>query len=173
MVKVDPHVESAFSTSQIEMSFSSDDGSYEYDGEEESEYESDYDSEYVDSSDTETTYTSLEAALMEMTDRLAELDTGLESMAVTAGQLEQPVAAVAVGAFTNPRVLEAAPFRGEPFRLLPAAKAFLGCAHHTVSFGDLCEAIRKALRDKPVSVEQQWGTTDFMGVLQRLSDIVE
>ena len=124
-------------------------------------------------SDSETTYTSLEAALMEMTDRLAELDAGLHSMATATGNLEQPVASVAVGSFTNPRVLESAPFRLTAFRLLPEAKAFLGCPHHTVEFRTLCTAIRKVLREKPDEVDRLWGTTDFLGVLQRLSQIVE
>ena len=151
----------------------------------ESEYESEYDSEYDSDSEyttdseatgatgaTELTCTSLEAALAEMTNRLAELDEGLTAMATTTKILEQPMAAVAISAFKNPRVLESAPFRATKFRLRPAAKTFLRTPHHTVTFAELCAAIREAIECKKQKVEAMWGTSDFLGILQRLPDII-
>jgi hypothetical protein len=146
------------------------------DSEYESDYDSEYDSEYEGSSEyteetegTEATCTSLEAALAEMTARLAELDGGLDSMAATTATLEQPVTSVAISAFTNPRVLECAPFRSTKFRLKHDAKMALGTPHHTVSFTELCAAVRKTLAIKGDVL----GATKFLEVLQRLSDIVE
>ncbi len=152
----------------------------------ESEYDSDYDSEYdSDTSDdsevTEATYTSLEAALADMTARMAELDHALNTTETVAHTLEHPVTAVAVSAFTNPRVLESAPFRTTKFRLKHAAKVALGAPHHTVTFAELCTAIRQAKKE---DLEALWSsslakskagltTSEFLGVLQRLPEIVE
>ncbi len=140
---------------------------------EDSDYE--YDSDESDDSDcTEVTYTSLEAALAEMTERLHEIDAGLDSMTGATQSLEQPMTAVAIQSFVNPRVLETAPFRQTRFRLRPAAKVFLGTPHHTVTLAELCAAIRLALKTKPKEeLESMWGTVDFLGVLQRISVIVE
>ncbi len=148
-----------------------------------SEYESDYDSddyEYdSDGSDettgseeteaTEATYTSLEAALADMTSRLSELDHALDTTTTVAQTLEQPVTAMAVSAFTNPRVLEAAPFRATRFRLKHDAKVLLGTAHHTITFSELCAALRKKLAmDGNVL-----GASDFLAVLQHLPELIE
>ncbi len=143
------------------------------------EYESDYDSEYDDSEydsasesgseETDMTYTSLEAALADMSARMAELDQALDTTAIVAHTLETPVTAVAVSAFTNPRVLESAPFRATKFRLKSSAKALLNTAHHTVTFAELCDAIRKSLG----AGGNVLGATDFLSVLQHLPEIIE
>ncbi len=136
---------------------------------EDSDYEYDSD-ESDDSGCTEATYTSLEAALAEMTERLQAIDAGLDSMATTTQSLEQPMTTVAIQSFVNPRVLETAPFRQTRFRLRKEAKEFLGMPHHTVTFADICAAIRK----KPAAeLESMWGTAHLLGILQRLSEIVE
>ncbi len=144
-----------------------------------SEYDSEYDSEWDESSvgsgetdateATEATCTSLEAALADMTARLAQLDQALDTTAATTQMLEKPVTTVAVSAFTNPRVLESAPFRATQFRLKPAAKTLLGTAHHTVTFAELCAAIRQVLRRDGTML----GASDFLGVLQHLPEIIE
>jgi hypothetical protein len=149
------------------------------DSEYESEYESEYDSEDCEydtdastgskeTDATEATCTSLEAALADMTARLAELDHALDTTTTVAQTLEQPVTAMAVSAFTNPRVLEAAPFRATKFRLKPAAKILLDAAHHTVTFAELCAAVRKKLTEGDVL-----GASDFLSVLQHLPEIIE
>ncbi len=141
---------------------------------EDSDYEYDSDASDDDSDGSEATYTSLEAALAEMTERLHTIDAGLESMTGATQSLEQPMTAVAIQSFVNPRVLETAPFRQTRFRLRRDAKEFLGMPHHTVTFAELCAAIRLALKTKPKEeLESMWGTVDFLGVLQRMQDIVE
>lgn len=143
----------------------------EYDSEYESEYDSEYEGSESDNTEgTEATYTSLEAALADMTARLAELDGGLDAMTSATATLEQPVTSVAVSAFTNPRVLEIAAFRATKFRLKHAAKVALGTPHHIVTFSELCAVIRKMKKE---DLEAVWGTSDFLGVLKRLPDIVE
>jgi hypothetical protein len=102
---------------------------------------------------------------------LKELDNGMQTVATTTRVMENPITKVAVGSFTNPKVLESAPFRQTKFRLLPAAKTFLG-THNTVTFAELSEAIRQAIRERKNEVEEMWGTADFLGILQR-PDIVE
>lgn len=148
---------------------------YEYESEYDSEYEtdSDYDSETSGSEETGVTYTSLEAALAEMTSRLAELDEGLQTMSDVTQGLEHPVTTVAIASFTNPRILETAPFRNTKFRLHHDAKEFLETSHHTVTFAEMSEAIRRAIRNKKEEVKRKWGTTDFLGILHNLPSLVE
>jgi hypothetical protein len=139
------------------------------------QYDAEY-SEYSDSDCTEMseiTCTSLEAALAEMTSRLAELDEGLHSMSEATQILEHPLTSVAITAFTNPQVLATAPFRATNFRLLPSAKTFLGMPHHIVTFAELCAAIRKATHEKRDECRRMWGTTEFLGILHHLSELVE
>lgn len=141
-----------------------------------SEYDTEYDSDYSDESSvgsgdtdvTEATCTSLEAALADMTARLAQLDQALDTTAATTQTLEKPVTTVVISAFTNPRVLESAPFRATQFRVKPAAKELLNLRHHTVTFAELCAAIRQVLRGGTVL-----GASDFLGVLQCIPDIIE
>ncbi len=143
----------------------------EYESEYDSEYDSDYDSGSEDGSEeTEMTYTSLEAALADMSARMAELDHALDTTTTVAHALETPVTAVAVSAFTNPRVLESAPFRATKFRLKHEAKVGLGAQHHSVTFAELCAAIRHAKKE---DLEAMWGTSDFLGVLRHLPSIIE
>jgi hypothetical protein len=132
--------------------------------------DSEYDSDYTEA--TDVSFSSFQEALEEMMAGLAQLDEGLNSINTTTQILEQPIASVAIQSFTNPRVLEAAPFRATKFRLKPEAKTFLH-VHHTVAFAELCEAIRQALRYRKTEVEEMWGTTNFLGILQKLPDIVE
>jgi hypothetical protein len=147
----------------------------------ETEYESDYtDSDSDSDSDctgvtgqTDVTFSSFQHALEEMMTSLAQLDEGLHSINTTTTALEQPLTSVAIGSFTNPRVLEAAPFRATKFRLRHTAKTFLNTPHHTVTFAELCEAIRKAIRERKEEVKTMWGTVEFLGILQKLPDIVE
>jgi hypothetical protein len=149
------------------------------DSEYESEYDSDdyeYDSDGSDATTgsdeteaTEATCTSLEAALADMTARLAELDHALDTTTTVAQTLEQPVTAMAVSAFTNPRVLETAPFRTTRFRLKHEAKVLLGAAHHTVTFAELCAAVRAKL----AAEGNVLGASDFLTVLQHLPEIIE
>ena len=140
----------------------------EYDTDDASSIGSDTSCSTEASEATEATYTSLEAALADMTARLAELDHALDTTTTVAQTLEQPVTAIAVSAFTNPRVLEAAPFRTTKFRLKPAAKVLLGTPRHTVTFSELCAAVRTTLRTGDVLE-----ASDFLGVLQRLPEIIE
>ena len=149
--------------------------------------DSDYDSDSSGSSDcdsqstgvtnatgqTDVTFSSFQHALEEMMAGLAQLDEGLHGINATTQTLEHPLTSVAIGSFTNPRVLETAPFRATKFRLRHAAKTFLGTPHHTVAFAELCEAIRKAIRERKEEVETMWGTSEFLGILQKLPDIVE
>ena len=146
------------------------DSEISYDSGSDSSSESGSDS--ANESGSEFTYSSFQEALEEMMAGLMELDEGLQTVAITTQVLEKPVTAVAVGAFTNPRILESAPFRKTKFRLLPAAKSFLG-VHQTVSFAELCAAIRQAIRERKTEVEEMWGTADFLGILQRLPEIVQ
>ncbi len=144
----------------------------EYTTDYDSEYDSEYDSDASSNSSTEEsemTYTSLEAALADMTSRLAELDQALDTTTTVVHTLETPVTAVAVSAFTNPRVLESAPFRETKFRLKSSAKALLQTPHHTVTFAELCDAIRKALKREGDVL----GATEFLSVLQHLPEIIE
>lgn len=137
--------------------------------------DSEYDSEDVSSIgsgetfETEATCTSLEAALADMTARLAQLDQALDTTALTTQTLEKPVTTVALASFMNPRVLESAPFRTTKFRLKPVAKELLGVRHHTVTFAELCEAIRHTLQHDGTVL----GVSDFLGVLQHLPEIIE
>lgn len=134
-----------------------------------SEYDSEYDGSSVGSWETEATCTSLEAALADMTTRIAELDQALDTTTATTQRLEKPVTTVAISAFANPRVLESAPFRTTQFRLRPAVKEILNLRHNTVTFAELCAAIRQGLgRDGTVL-----GASDFLGVLQHLPEIIE
>jgi hypothetical protein len=152
--------------------------------------DSEYDSEYSSDSDgsengsdcseetyatgeTEVTFSSFQEALEEMMAGLAQLDEGLHFIDTKATSLEQPVSNVAIGSFTNPRILESAPFRETKFRLRHSVKIFLNTPHHTVTFAELGEAIRTAIRERKEEVVTMWGTADFLGILQRLPDIVE
>jgi hypothetical protein len=152
----------------------------------EHEYEHDYDTDVETETDVETdmeyetetegseaTFTSFQAELEDMIAGLLQLDNGLSAIAETTQTLEKPLTTVAVQAFTNPRVLEAAPFRQTKFRLLPAAKTFLHLPHNTILFAELGAAIRQAIRERKTEVEEMWGTSDFLGILRRLPEIVE
>ncbi len=137
-----------------------------------SEYEYETDST-EDSEGSEVTYTSFEAALASLTERLAELDAGLDSMQATTQVFEKPVANIAIAAFTNPRVLEVGSFRATKFRVYSVAKEFLHLPHHIATFSEICAAIRQALRTRKEEVEKMWGARDFLGVLQNITDIIE
>jgi len=116
---------------------------------------------------TGITYTSLEAALGGMTSRLEELDTGLDLMTNMTKSLEYPLTSVAVSSFTNPRILESAPFRSTRFRV--KTNSLIGIPDNTVTFAQLCAAIRRTLRIE----KNVLGATTFLDVLSGLPEIIE
>lgn len=106
-----------------------------------------------DSSDISSTCTfaSLADALKGMTDHLAELDDGFECMESSVRRLERPAIGLAVATYSQPAVLEAAPFRHTRFRWRPDVP--VKHTHETVSFTDVCARVRRGMLETGVAAE--------------------
>lgn len=102
--------------------------------------DSEYDSDGSEGSSD--SFSSIAQALQDLRERMEAFEVGVEEVASTVVGMEQPVSAVAVATYVQPRILEKAPFRQERFHLKPAAKALLGFESSTSSFKSLCAALR-------------------------------
>ena len=111
-----------------------------------SDSNSDSDSDYYPSDDgssgSEDSYSSIADALAGMMAQFEALESGLDAMTTTTTTMSAPVAHVAVATFKQPRVLEAAPFRAERFRLKASARAMFGTEATVVTFAELCALLR-------------------------------
>lgn len=123
-------------------------------GYEDSGCESDGDS---GSTGTHGTFASIAKALGFLSEQLAELDGGFECMESSVRGLEKPALAVTVATYSQPAVLEAAPFRHTRFRWRPESLRALECIlgsseggnapleRDTVSFTEICAAVRRGM----------------------------
>jgi hypothetical protein len=120
--------------------------------------------------ETSETYSSIQRALESFTDRMAAMESVLDGVDSRLHEIEQPLSVASLGRFTQPTFLESSPFRSTKFRLLPEARALFGLDHGTVSFAELCTAIRSTAKE---DLERMLGVSDFLGVLTRLDKIIE
>lgn len=133
----------------------SDASSYESDASYESEGSSD--GSYTGSESTHGTFASLAAALASMSEHFADLDGGLASVETSVRGLEKPALAMTIASYSQPGVLEAAPFRATRFRLKPEAAEVLSVTAGTVSFRDICQTLRSQLLADPTSLTSALG----------------
>lgn len=119
---------------------------------------------------SEESYTSIREALESFTERMAAMESVLDGVDSRLHEIETPISVAALGRFKQPAYLEAAPFRSTKFRLLPEARTLLGLSRDTVTFAELCAAIRAA--SKP-DLEAMLGVSDFLGVLTHLDRLIE
>jgi hypothetical protein len=151
-----------------------------------SEYE--YDSEGSEGSEgSEESFSSITQALQDLRERMEAFEVGVEEVATTVVGMEQPVSAVTIATYVQPRVLEKAPFRQERFHVKPAAKTLLALETSTPSFKTLCAALREycipytdlATRrvvlpeEMKLLLETEESSLSFLEILAHIDRIVE
>jgi hypothetical protein len=119
-------------------------------------YQSDSDSDNDDgysSTSTHGTFASLAAALGRMSEQFADLDGGLASMESSVRGLERPAIGLTAATYSQPGVLESAPFRKTRFRLRDeGATLFPEVQAGTTTFSEICQAVRKRMLEAPTSL---------------------
>lgn len=152
-------------------SYESDVSDSEYEGE--SDYGSESDS---DSISTHGTFASLAAALKCMSDQLGDLDGGFECVESSVRSLEKPALAVTVATYSQPTVLEAAPFRSTRFRWRPEASAAFpeidGNAATSVAFSDICRTVRTKMLVDPTFLQTALGLPTDATFLEVLNTVM-
>jgi hypothetical protein len=119
---------------------------------------SDSDTDSNDSECTHDTFASLAAALASMSEHFADLEGGFECVESSVRGLEKPALAVTVATYSQPGVLEAAPFRATRFQWKPeAAEVLPEINGDTTTFGDICQTLRSQLLADPASLTSALG----------------
>jgi hypothetical protein len=148
---------------------------------------SEYESDSEGSEGSEESFSSITQALQDLRERMEAFEVGVEEVAATVVGMEQPVSAVAIATYVQPRILEKAPFRQERFRVKPAAKTLLGLEGSTPTFKTLCAVLREYcipytdLESRRIVLPEELkqlleieeATLSFLEVLAHLDRIVE
>jgi hypothetical protein len=124
----------------------------------------------ANTTNTAETYGSIQRALESFTDRMAAMESVLNGVDSRLHEIEQPLSVASLGRFIQPSYLETAPFRSTKFRLLPDARTLFSIDRGTVSFAELCTAIRSTAKE---DLERMLGVSDFLSVLTHLDKIIE